>query len=536
MDNKIPEEKGIKDLFVTPADVQAGQAIRDTIKHGPIRDVDDQPTKLDKSLDHINKRTGDLLRGNQMNTASIISRAKNSILQFPVYMTASIGFSTAQVISRSFERVYATLVQTVLAQNPEINEDEVNNMRFLRHFHSNIKEPSSASIGDRIKRSFREAHEELYNKFYDPIDGWDQLMQESIFYSTQINDDIFVEFKVIPCTDKNLILESQRLSNEPLSGLSYLKENEEKSSLKDRLAELNQKGKAQRRSNYTNDSWKRLQTYLYNSDAILRGKKAATDEDIKIYINGLNAMISKDAKIGDQGQNVSVPRLIKDSDVKKLNQMHPYTIEATFNVRGTHGYFRQVSFIIGIKAVMHIISPTDLSGELRDLIMGKEKSLQKVRYKTGEINTAEYLFNKQQLKRDAAKDIDRDKRWINTLKRLSDLSDANLHGSLWKRVVGNMTGSTPIPNGTMVLTQTDVTAITNKSGIDLSQVNNAITLAKSLFLIGICIVDETEETIKILFPDSDTTWDVQSLGALGAEVSKIDNNALMNELNRKINR
>jgi hypothetical protein len=97
-------------------------------------------------------------------------------------------------------------------------------------------------------------------------------------------------------------------------------------------------------------------------------------------------------------------------------------------------------------------------------------------------------------------------------------------------------GTVPIPNGTLVLTNSDILALKSSTGIDLSSVGPAKSLAKSLFLIAVCIVDESAGTLKVLFPDADTDWDVQSLASIDSELAKTDNSALMKELNKAVNR
>ena len=79
-------------------------------------------------------------------------------------------------------------------------------------------------------------------------------------------------------------------------------------------------------------------------------------------------------------------------------------------------------------------------------------------------------------------------------------------------------GHVPIPNGTMVLAQSDVTKLVNETGIDLSMVSNVKRLAKALFLIGVVIIDATAGTMRVIFPDSDSSWDVQSLSSIDAEL------------------
>ena len=146
----------------------------------------------------------------------------------------------------------------------------------------------------------------------------------------------------------------------------------------------------------------------------------------------------------------------------------------------------------------------------------------------------DYLFNTKGIKNDAAKSVNYNKKWLNTLKRLGEWEKTN--GSLLKSPANFLAGgNVPIPNGTIVLTQTDVTTMMNQTGIDLSVVSNAKRLARSLFLIAVCIVDSSAGTMRVLFPDSSNDWDVQSLASIDAELSKTDNSQLMRELNRMVN-
>ncbi len=196
---------------------------------------------------------------------------------------------------------------------------------------------------------------------------------------------------------------------------------------------------------------------------------------------------------------------------------------------------RDVKYIIGVKTVLHKILPEDLADDLRELIMGNEKSLQKVRYTTGEISAQDYFFNIKGLKADAAKHINYNKRWLNTLKRLGEYS--KLHGSLLKRGVEAITGGhVPLPNGTLILSQPDVTNILDRTGIDISVVSNANRLGKTLFLMAVIIVDSTREEMKVLYVNEDSQWDIQSLASLEVEVNKTDNTGLMKEFNRLVNR
>lgn len=391
--------------------------------------------RVNDKLENINKK----IASNVVNNPSIIARAKNSVLQFPVYITQSIRVNEAHIIGKMFERVYATFVQTVLSHNAALTEEEAKNLVFLKGFHTNLKE--SAEV--------------LVNKYYEAIDDIDKMMCESVFHTMKLTDDCYVEFRVVPSTDETLIMENARLANEPLRGFAYLKESDEKEKdgNKDNIAKISQRKPGSPERILQNSE---LQSIADGNDdingdigklkeLINAGKKIAyrggeifarknNKGRIEYYVSGTDG----DTITRENETAVEAPKLLKDSDIKKMNGMLPYTIEATFRIRSGTGLYKDVRFIIGIKTIMHLISVKDLGEDLRDIITGNIKTLQKVRYKTGEISFKDYIFNIKGLKADAAKHINYDKRWLNTLKRLGEYEKMN--GTALRKGISAITG------------------------------------------------------------------------------------------------
>lgn len=552
-----------------------------------IDDVSAKGDKVSETLDKVDTK----MDQHVINSKSIVARSRNSVLQFPVYCTQSIRVNEAQIISKLFERVYTSFVQTALAQNPVLEEDEVNNLVFLQKFHTNLKESTELKI---------------YNEYYTPIDTIDEMVKESVYYSEWVTPTMNVEFKIC-APDQDLIKENARLINEPLTGLRYLQEadrlrskdamfrdhddkveeRETKESNK-RLTEdeikeiamkdvkLNavelqimkmsredmRKDALDRNPDMTEDELndeirallkiknegnKKIQQAIkdFKDDA----KKSSDDPTKKIKRYEFDGTGYIDTKVKVNNQKVTTrttkaltvkapieaPKLLRDADIKKINGMLPYTIDATFRVRAKNGVGYDVHFIIGVKTVLHLINVNDLKDDLQEIITGNIKSLQKVRYKTGEIKFMDYIFNFKGLKKDAAKRINYNKKWINSLKRMADYN--KLNGTMYKKATDYaFKGSVAIPNGTIILSQSDVSSLIDSTGIDLGKVSNAKRLAKSLFLIAVAIVDPSAGSMKVLFPDSDNDWDIQSLAAIDAELAKTDNSQIMRELNRMVNK
>lgn len=490
-----------------------------------------------------------LLHPHKVGGASIIARAKKSILQFPVYISKSgVPVEAAHIVAKIFEKVYATLVQTVLSNSPNIDEEDVNDLVFLKQFHTNLKE----------------AADSLVNIFYEPIDEFDAMLQESIFHQIQLNDDLIVEFRVIPAMDENLIMESSRLSNEPLTGLRYIREADEDD-------EKQKRGIEQVRSTSETRTPEVVTKVLDDSElenyrkAINNGIKDPSKKKLN-NLDDLKSLLLKSNKgiplgndenpefltyrKGPKGENEFVREthrdkvstttssqdkrdpvptakmLLKDTEVKKINSMTPYVIEATFRIKNSG---RDVKYLIGIKTILHIIDVKDIRSDLKELITGDVKSLQKVRYTTGEIGFKDYWFNIKGIKADAAKHVNYNKRWLNTLKRLGEYD--KMYGTLLKKGIKAITGGdVPIPNGTMILSGEDVNWLKSETGIDLSNAGTVRKLAKSIFLIAFGIIDRSDGTLKVLFPDDNSDWDIQSIDNLESEISRTDDSKLRRAL------
>lgn len=489
--------------------------------------------KAGAGKEKINKQT--------LHAPSIVARARNSIMHFPIYVSQSNRVNVAHVLSKLFERVYVTFVQSALSTAPIIDEDEVNNLVFLKKFHTNISE----------------AAEVLINQYYQPIDDLDSMLQESIAYSEQITENCSVSFRVIPTIDDEIIQENARLIHEPLVGLGYFFEtrtettkNEEKSTNARNMTDDDIKRQAVERLKANKDTdptddeinaeikaWKararegKVPGVTYSDGRFIQSTTTKSTTEITKTINDTTI---KDTD-RDRGQ---IPVLLKDKDIKKINGLDPWSFEVTFKVKPKDGgAVYDIHYVLGVKSDLHLIRTQDLAEDLNELVTGKIHSLQKVKYKTGEISFLDYFLNIKGLKKDALKSTNHNKRWINTLKRLSDYS--SMHGTLLKNTskfvseVNN--GYFPIPNGTLILTQADVTLLTSQTGIDLSVVSNAQKLARNLFLIAIAIVDPSAETMRVLFPDNSDSWDVQSLASIEADIAKTDNSQLLKELNKSIN-
>ena len=173
--------------------INQGKELGDDI-HSKAKFVRDQAEDIRKS------------RGKKADNTSIIARARNSVLQFPVYITNSgIRVNEAHLIAKFLERMYASYVQQVLSQDRIRSEEDLKDMAFLKDIHVNFKESAHTP-----------------NKYYTPIDEIDRMIKEST-YNKIYGEGFIAEFKHVEITDPYYISECKRLMHEPLEGFKFEK-------------------------------------------------------------------------------------------------------------------------------------------------------------------------------------------------------------------------------------------------------------------------------------------------------------------------
>ena len=422
--------------------------------------------------------------------STLAARARRSTFMFPMFITNTIGDNLPYVLAKAFERVYGSLVQTVMSQPIVEDLKDVESLKFLNQFHTNWNE--SAEIPNEKPEHF--------NEYYQPIDVLDAMLHESV-YTERVGENAYIMFRETVAPE--IVTEAARLSSEPLAGFSYLSE-------------------------VTKPTHK-----ITGPDG--KVKQMLDYEDHKKEVSKLEGDKNKLEK--NIAETKTEVRLV-DSQVNKINANAPLQMRATIVVKKANGDgFQTLSMNIGVKTNLHLIRPADLQEDIADILVGKQDTLQKIRYKTGEITFWKgYMANAKNIKADATKDL-KDKRWLTTLKRMGDYD--KLRGTLWQKGIEALTnGSVPIPNATLVLSQTDVTNIKGATGIDLHDLATAHKLCKNLFLFCFIIVapKDGQKTMKVLMPDMSTSWDTQSIASLEAEVNKMDNSSLTEELAKNMMR
>ena len=285
----------------------------------------------------------------------------------------------------------------------------------------------------------------------------------------------------------------------------------------------------------------------YDEDRELRNEKTkAETEKSKAEIEKLKRQgkwdeedreLDKAKKLNDA--RVKTPQFLDESKIQKLNTMKPLMMSVDLNVVDKNGSLsRPVSYVIGVKCHTRLIESSILPEVAAYPLKEMNKQLRKIKWRSGELKFGRDLLWKVKSKKQTASDArDKKRKWYRRLYELSHMSGDGVAAasikngkSPWanwwqdKLTGGNNkdVGHGLIPNATIIMSKSDVDAIKREKDIDLLSGSKAAKMCKELFLIGMVVIDEDAESVKVLFPDLHNDYDVMSIAAVKKQLAQLD--------------
>lgn len=236
---------------------------------------------------------------------------------------------------------------------------------------------------------------------------------------------------------------------------------------------------------------------------------------------------------------VKTPQFLDETKIQKLNTMKPLMMTVDLNVVDKNGSLsRPVSYIVGVKCHTRIIESDILPEVAAYPLKEMNKKLRKVRWRAGELKFGrDILWKKTSKKQTASDSRDPKRKWYRRLYELAHMSgDGTAAASVkngkspwanwWKDKLtgGNNAdvGHGLIPNATIVMSKADIDNIKREKDIDLLKGSKATKFCKELFLIGLIVIDDDKESIKVIFPDYHNDYEVHSLAAIKKQLAMLD--------------
>ena len=236
---------------------------------------------------------------------------------------------------------------------------------------------------------------------------------------------------------------------------------------------------------------------------------------------------------------MKTPQILDETKIQKLNTMKPLMMSVDLNVVDKDGALsRPVSYVIGVKCHTRLIESNILPEVAAYPLKEMNNKLRKIKWRSGELKFGKDLLWKIGSKKQTAVDShDKKRKWYRRLYELSHMSGDGLAAASVKngkspwanwwqdKLTGGHNknvGHGLIPNATIVMSKSDVDNIKREKDIDLLSGSKAAKFCKELFLIGLVVIDDDAESVKVLLPDLHEDYDVMSIAAVKKQLAQLD--------------
>ncbi len=377
---------------------------------------------------------------------SIAQRAQEGTLQFPVLVTRSMDIKTAQMISKSLERKYASFVMISTTLTPNSTSTDVTD--YIRKFHQN----TNTKYGK-------------HNLMNDIM----SISKES--FSCFESDSFGAMFTVCEGCTGNVSQDNKKQLKRPSDDFNKTVLNSKFNPVKPQYAFKDKKMQ---------------EAYAALTEASNQSKA------INLNLNMTGTSESRTSERSRPNGGVVSDRIMRDNDIKKANELVPTTLHLKVNMFNKNGdYSTSTDFLVGIKATLHGVDSDDMVNNVVAACRNKNKLFNFIKWTTGETTfVKDFLLNINNIKADVAQRSMGSSPWWLALKRRGRLADIKNKLFLPSGI---------LPNTTLVITLEEANFIKQQYGFDLMNPLFVDKIMSEYFLLGFVIVDSSTEMAHFMF-------------------------------------
>lgn len=199
--------------------------------------------------------------------------------------------------------------------------------------------------------------------------------------------------------------------------------------------------------------------------------------------------------------------ILKDSDVKKVNELVPSLMSVQLVQRNDAGQNIPIHFLLGIKAVLHPVGSVEMINNVFKAFDkgSRGKFFDFLRWTTGEISfIKDLVLGLDEVKRDiSAERNKKESPWWNILRNRNSMGRFR-----------RWTKTAPLlPNATIAMTQAEVDNLRANTGVDILDPGSAVQVMQQLGLLQFIVVDDANDVAYFLI-DGQTKFQTYTFNAL----------------------
>lgn len=413
---------------------------------------------------------------------SIAKAASNLIATFPVLCSTNVSKDTASLITKMVERKACVFLQLFLSAINKTNKG--NAVEFLRQVHQNL-DTSSMNLDDFI--DYMDAYGESGQIRLSKEEAAELVdvmkKQNATFYDSSFNVLPLNTFKITESMDNFTV-------------------SVDKSKVALYEAKKDKEWKKPKNNGYYNDH--NFNSPLDSQNNNDNSFNPTNSNNSTSNSNNTNFSYTYSPKFDNKPKQVNnTATLLKDQDVKKMNEAVPSLLVVNYTYMGKDNVTVQSSFIIGVKAKL---IPTNY----REIINKMKKSNKPgggfgtlMKLTTGELRFfKDFLFAVDQ-NRDAILQSrqkgSREQIWKTLENRAAQ--------SKWQLRKYGSSDNTATAITTVVITAEDADQFFKETNTHITNPKEAQKFIEAYNLLGLVIVDDVEESALVMFDDGDAYFE-----------------------------
>lgn len=411
-----------------------------------------------------------------VNSSSVTRLAKDSVFQFPMFVSAAIDTDETFIITKNVERNYAALMTSVVSLYGYVNlEKEGSLVKYLRKFHSN------GNLGPLMTGGVQPGTESMSDT--GDIDPTTIILESSTIDTTSEISDLGLSSMWDSVTES---LDTGRLND------VYQPYVRTETKLRNALS-IAKESIATEASDPKDPNWR---------DSKFNAASNFTDASKELYTN-------IPSKIPELGKNA-----ITKAD--ETSTMAPTIINLQFVVassKNNNPWMQTV--VIGVKGMTRRVKSSSMIANMVEAC--KNNAIFKfIDWTKGERSTLGMVLGADKYK-EGRQSVEKDTHWMKVLRHRK-----------YSSLVQKAFGRSILPNATIILTEQEAYEIKNQCGMDIHDPSIASKIIKKYFLLGIGIYDTENKVLDIIY-DGDSAFNAHSLRAMVAENKKETNLLAMNK-------
>lgn len=215
------------------------------------------------------------------------------------------------------------------------------------------------------------------------------------------------------------------------------------------------------------------------------------------------------------------PEIMDETKIRKLNSLKPLMMRCQIRVSDKTGRITEypVELICGVKVHCRMIDASVLPNVVKFPLKEMDQLTRKIRFRAGELKFfKDVVFNIKEKKQTAIDSRDPNHKWYRRLYQLAHMKGDSI---VSQRISGNGSSGL-IPNAALIITNNDVENVKAETDIDVLKGSVGCKLCKELFMMALIVIDQDQESVKMLTPDINSDYEVHSMASINKQLAELD--------------